>query len=146
MDPKLGAEPWYGDGVRFACTRCGRCCGGSSGTVLVSDLEIEALAQRLDLSADEFRRVYTRTLRGGDVSLRERRNYDCVLYEPGIGCSVYEDRPRQCRTYPFWRVNLHSKESWDAEAELCPGIGDGEVWGDDRLLPLLTDDGVTRDR
>jgi Fe-S-cluster containining protein len=112
----------------------------------VSDLEIEALAQRLDLSADEFRRVYTRTLRGGDVSLRERRNYDCVLYEPGIGCSVYEDRPRQCRTYPFWRVNLHSKESWDAEAELCPGIGDGEVWGDDRLLPLLTDDGVTRDR
>jgi Fe-S-cluster containining protein len=112
----------------------------------VSDAEIEALARRLDVSADEFRRAYTRTLRGGDVSLRERRNYDCVLYEPGVGCSVYEDRPRQCRTYPFWRVNLHSRESWEAEAAHCPGIGDGVVWGDDRLLPLLADDGITSDR
>jgi len=148
MDEKTetAAESWYGAGVRFECTRCGRCCGGSSGTVLVSDAEIVALARRLELSPDEFRAGYTRRLRGGDLSLRERRNYDCVLYEPGVGCSVYEDRPRQCRTYPFWRGNPHSKESWEEEATHCPGIGEGGLWGDERLPPLLADDGIRTDR
>ena len=29
------AEPWYRDGLRFECTRCGHCCTGAPGYVWV---------------------------------------------------------------------------------------------------------------
>ena len=133
----MAAGPWYAGGLRFACTRCGRCCGGAPGTVRVSDAEIAALARRLGLSEAGFRALHTRRLRGGDLSLRERPNGDCVLYQPGRGCSVYEDRPGQCRTYPFWEQNLHSPERWAEEAEACPGIGSGPLFDGERIRRLL---------
>jgi Fe-S-cluster containining protein len=121
------AEPWYRDGLRFACTRCGNCCRGA-GTVRVSDAEIAALARRLELTDAEFRAVYTRRLRGGEVSLRERANRDCVFYEARPpGCRVYEDRPAQCRTWPFWPSVLHSTERWQEEAAGCPGMNRGRL-------------------
>lgn len=121
------AEPWYREGLRFACTRCGNCCRGA-GTVRVSDAEIAALARRLGLPDAEFRAIYTRRLRGGEVSLRERANRDCVFYEPREpGCRVYADRPRQCRSWPFWASVLHSPERWQEEAADCPGMNRGRL-------------------
>lgn len=118
-------EPWYADGLHFGCTRCGGCCVGA-GPVRVSDEEVLALARRLSLPAHEFRAMYTRTLRGGDVSLREhRRDRSCVFYDRERGCTVYEDRPRQCRTWPFWRSVLDSPERWAEEARDCPGMNRG---------------------
>ena len=134
--------PWYRDGLRFECTQCGRCCGGVSGTVLVSDDEIEALALRLGVTPEAFRARFTYTRRGGDVSLRERANYDCVFFDPERGCTVYEDRPQQCRTYPFWDSIVHTPESWAKEAEYCEGIGRGEKNLAERILELAGDDGT----
>ena len=136
----MAAGTWYDGGLRFECTRCGRCCGGAPGTVRVSDAEIAGLARRLGLSDDAFRARYTRRLRGGDLSLRERPNGDCVLYRPGQGCSVYEDRPRPCRTYPFWKPILHSRERWAEEAAECPGIDSGLLFGGERIRRLLEED------
>jgi uncharacterized protein len=121
----MPGDPWYRDGLRFGCTRCGRCCVGH-GTVRVTDAEIEALAAHLGLAEAEFRVGYTRPLRGGEVSLRERRDGACVFYEPGRGCGVYGERPRQCRTWPFWRAVVHSPERWAEEASSCPGMNRGE--------------------
>ena len=101
-DSRLAAAgPWYADGLRFECLRCGRCCTGAPGRVRVSDEEIAALAARLGLAEAEFRAGYTRRSRGADVLLAEKRNFDCVFFDSEQGCSVYEDRPRQCRTWPF---------------------------------------------
>jgi uncharacterized protein len=36
-------------------------------------------------------------------------------------CSVYEARPTQCRTFPFW-----PELDWEKVRETCPGIGVGE--------------------
>jgi Fe-S-cluster containining protein len=97
--------------------------------VRVSDAEISALARRLELSDAEFRGMYTRPLRGGDLSLRERRNRDCVFYDrEAAGCRVYEDRPRQCRTWPFWDAVIHSRERWREEARSCPGMNRGQLY------------------
>ncbi len=117
---------WYAEGLRFACTRCGNCCRGA-GTVRVSDEEIEALARRVGLRDHEFRAAYTRPLRGGELSLRETRERDCIFYDAGAGCRVYEDRPRQCRTWPFWRAVVHSPERWAEEAKQCPGMDRGPL-------------------
>lgn len=138
--------PWYRGGLRFECTQCGRCCGGISGTVLVSDDEIGGLAARLDLTPAEFRQAYTVTLLGGGVSLRERANYDCVFFDPESGCTLYEDRPRQCRTYPFWDSIVHSRESWAEEAEHCEGIERGDPMPTPRVLELARDDGTRTQR
>ncbi len=59
--------------------------------------------------------------------LREKANGDCVFYESGRGCTVYQARPRQCRTWPFWESNLRTPEDWERTKELCPGSGQGEL-------------------
>jgi len=139
------AAPWYRDGLRFACQQCGHCCRGT-GTVRVSDAEIEELASRLDLADDAFRQIYTRTLRDGSVSLRERGNHDCVFYERGSGCRVYEDRPRQCRTWPFWGAVVHSPERWEEESRTCPGMDQGPLHSRERILGLSGNDGTASSR
>ncbi len=121
-------------GLRFSCTMCGNCCTGPPGYVLVSDDEIRALAKRLGMRAQDFRDRYTHwTSRG--ISLTERETefgFDCVFLDrtsvPGRAvCGVYEDRPMQCRTWPFWPENLRSREAWRRAARTCPGIDQGTL-------------------
>ena len=39
------SEPWYEDGLRFRCTRCGACCTGSPGFVWVNAEELADIAE-----------------------------------------------------------------------------------------------------
>ncbi|MEM7582698.1 MAG: YkgJ family cysteine cluster protein [Acidobacteriota bacterium] len=123
--PETGQE-WYRDGVRFRClgVECGRCCSGrmGPGAVWVNRREISQLAEHLEIPIVEFKRRFVRRLQGR-FSLRERSNYDCIFYREGTGCSVYEARPGQCRTYPFWPRIMATETTWQIEAEHCPGIG-----------------------
>lgn len=61
---------------------------------------------------------------GEHLSLAEQENHDCVFWRDG-GCSVYEDRPTQCRTYPFWEHIVADSAGWDRERRECPGIDIG---------------------
>lgn len=126
--PDESGEP----GLRFSCTMCGNCCTGPEGYVLVSDAEAAALACRLSITVEEFTARYTQqTLRGR--SLKERPSdfgADCVFLDrekiPGKAvCGVYEDRPAQCRTWPYWKSNLTSRWAWERARRTCPGIGQG---------------------
>jgi Fe-S-cluster containining protein len=136
-------QPWYREGLRFECTRCGHCCGGGPGTIRVSDEEIGALARRLELADDEFRARYTRRLRNGDISLVEKKNYDCVFFDREKRCRVYEDRPRQCRTWPFWQSVVHTRETWEDEAGECPGMDAGPLHDFEEILLTSRNDGTS---
>jgi hypothetical protein len=122
------APPWYAAGLRFECTRCGNCCSGAPGYVWVSDDEIAALARRLSLTPAQFTERHTRVL-GRRRSLLEQPGGDCeFLRRQPAGlttCAVHDVRPVQCRTWPFWRSNLESEETWVTTARECPGIGRG---------------------
>jgi len=147
MAPAAKAEPWYRDGLRFECTRCGRCCGGAPGFVWVTEQEITALARRFGVSEADFRRRYTRRVDGYGTALTETDDFDCVFLDHADGlCTVYEDRPRQCRTYPFWDKVLASPATWEIEAKHCPGIDEGRRWPLVRIRPLAADDGIPGDR
>ncbi len=139
-------EPWFKDGLRFECTRCGQCCGGAPGYVWVSAEEVAALARRFDLADGEFRRRYTRRVGRRGVSLTETEDYDCIFYGDADGCTVYEDRPRQCRTYPFWGKTLASPATWEIEARECPGIHQGQRWSPVKIRPLARRDGLPEDQ
>lgn len=125
MSSSCTAEHWYANGLRFQCTQCGRCCTGSPGYVWVDDAEILAIAEHLDRPVGEVRLMHTRLARGR-VSLREHANGDCIYLDPQTRlCRVYEVRPKQCRTWPFWNSNVASPEAWEQTKQVCPGAGQG---------------------
>ena len=124
---KSEPTPWYAEGLRFGCQACGRCCGGAPGYVWVEEEDLDRIAGTLGLSPEDFRRLYVRRMWRG-LSLREKGNYDCVLLDGAGQCTIYEARPLQCRTWPFWPSNLVSREVWQEVARRCPGIGQGPVY------------------
>lgn len=118
---------WYRDGLRFSCTGCGDCCSGEPGYVWVNRTEIKALANALNLEVAEFERRHVRTV-GRRKSLIERPGGDCVLLDKQTRrCQVYEHRPRQCRTWPFWASNLESPEAWEETCRRCRGCNQGQL-------------------
>jgi uncharacterized protein len=119
-------QPWYADGLRFACTQCGNCCTGQPGYVWVNDQEVEAIANFRGEPVDEVLGLYTRRI-GSRRSLKEKANNDCVFYDRQSGCTIYPVRPRQCRTWPFWDYTTRSPEEWETTAKDCPGCNQGDL-------------------
>jgi Fe-S-cluster containining protein len=127
-------EPWYQDGLRFECTRCGNCCTGAPGFVWVTDAEVEAIAEFRGELIEEVLGLYTR-LADNRRTLREKANGDCVFYDREAGCTVYPVRPQQCRTWPFWESNVAAEADWERTKKECPGAGHG---------PLIPAEEITR--
>ena len=92
----------------------------------VSVEEIEQIASGLRLSVDEFARRYVRQV-GDRYSLVERANGECVFWDAAVGCKVYESRPTQCRTWPFWPEHLKARAAWSQLQRVCPGTREGRL-------------------
>jgi len=128
--------PWYSRGLAFECTSCGRCCTGRGSYVWVTVEEAAALAARFELSLDDFGRRYLRRV-GGRYALVDGPRGDCVFLK-GKLCTVYDHRPQQCRTFPWWPDNLESPEAWQQAARDCEGIrDDAPVVSADRIGQVL---------
>ncbi len=134
---------WYSDGLRFSCTRCGNCCSGDSGSVRVRPEESAELARGLELRDEEFAAMYTDLRDDGTRTLRERQGGDCVFFDSKSGCRVYANRPRQCRTWPFWRGVVSSEARWRHEARHCPGMDQGQLFDAETILALTREDGTS---
>ncbi len=138
------AGEWYSSGLRFSCTQCGNCCTGPPGTVWFTDAEGAAIAGSLGIEIAEFYERYANkvddrwslkeTLRDGD--------YDCIFLDRSPSgaalCSIYGDRPTQCRTWPFWPENLTSRRAWQAVKRRtpCPGMDKGTLVPIERIRIL----------
>jgi Fe-S-cluster containining protein len=114
---------WYKNGLRFKCTECGKCCTGKPGYVWVSEEEIMNIALSLKMPVDLFMRKYVRKVMDSYSLIEKSQNYDCIFLE-GKKCQIYQNRPQQCRTFPWWPENLESLESWQETAKDCEGIND----------------------
>ncbi|HUG67118.1 MAG TPA: YkgJ family cysteine cluster protein [Pirellulaceae bacterium] len=125
----MAEQPWYQEGLRFECTQCGKCCTGAPGYVWVNQAEIEGIAAELgEADVEAFEDEYVRKV-GIRRSLREFPNGDCVFFDSETRkCTVYNARPRQCRTWPFWNSNLKSPQAWSETCEVCPGSGQGKLY------------------
>jgi len=132
------AREWFDDEpVRFECTLCGACCTGPSGFILFNRQEGERIATRLGISYAEFHSRYTHDTPAGR-SFREIQfskpdgsvQHDCIFLDrtsvpDKLVCSLYEDRPTQCRTFPFWPEHMGSPRSWRLLGKSCEGVGSG---------------------
>lgn len=115
-------------GLSFQCQGCNYCCSVEPGFVFLSQDDLDRLSDHFSLSQEVFIEKYCRKVDigiGYRISLLEKDNYDCIFLTKK-GCSCYEARPLQCKTYPFWPSIVESKESWETEGQSCPGIGKGE--------------------
>lgn len=129
VDPRTGDE-----GLRFGCTMCGNCCSGPEGYVLVTEAECRALAARLGMDVEAFKSTHTHLMMHGR-SLNERivdGAHDCMFLDrttiPGKAiCGVYEDRPLQCKTWPFWPSIVRERVTWERAKRICPGIDKGTL-------------------
>ncbi|MBN2625920.1 MAG: YkgJ family cysteine cluster protein [Spirochaetales bacterium] len=122
------AYPFYGKGLKFECQQCGYCCRYEPGYVFLSEEDLQALLDHTGLDRKEFIATYCKTADLGiekRISIKEKPNNDCIFWDEK-GCSVYEARPFQCRSYPFWPMIVENRESWEGEKKYCPGLDKGK--------------------
>lgn len=73
------------------------------------------------MNFEDFCKKYVRQV-GQKYSLIEHpRTYDCVFLKDKK-CQIYQVRPTQCRTFPYWPSTLESPEAWREAARHCEGI------------------------
>lgn len=124
---------FFDDGLMFECQRCGDCCTGAPGTIYVAEGEIAPIAEYCRLSKAELISTYLYPFMDS-YSIREDLRGHCLFFENG--CAIYEVRPLQCRTFPFWSSNLRSRVHWDRIGKQCPGIGRGRRYSREEIMAL----------
>ena len=107
-----------------------------------------AMAEFVGVDEREFYQRYTKRKMGKwtlDEVKYQRNKYDCVFLERAANgrgkCSIYEVRPTQCRTWPFWASNLSDPRAWAQSAEGCPGMKLPDENGDSgggQFVPIET--------
>lgn len=129
---------FWENGLEFACTRCSACCRGQPGYVFLGLEDLDRLRSVFSQTREKFLESWCRTADFGEErlwSLKEKPNNDCVFWD--AGCTVYDHRPTQCRTYPFWEHVISDRSSWEREGESCPGIGRGLRKSRDEIAECL---------
>lgn len=133
--------PFYENGLKFECQGSGNCCTshGEFGFVFLTLEDRRRFAKHLGLSTAAFTKTYCE-LKDGVWHLKEDpKNPDCMFLK-NKRCSVYEARPTQCRTWPFWPEVMNPK-AWQSEvASFCPGIGKGRLWSKTEIETIAAED------
>lgn len=84
------------------------------------------MAASMKLPLREFSRIHCAKTDGYWHLKDHETSPDCRFLD-GTKCGVYEGRPTQCRTWPFWPEVMGAK-GWAREvAAFCPGVGKGPL-------------------
>ena len=132
----------YNNGIRFECQGSGNCCvsRNSYGYVYLSKDDLKRFSKYFKISLKNFKDKYCQTT-DGFIHLAEKPEFkgNCIFLKEKK-CSVYESRPSQCRTWPFWNENMNTKV-WNKDISInCPGIGKGKLLNKKEIEKLLKED------
>ncbi len=129
-------QPFWAGGIAFECQETGRCCTsrGEYGYIYLTRADRRRLAEHLGMELEDFVRRHCQTTEG-HLHLKEP-DKDCMFLKERR-CSVYEARPSQCRTWPFWPENMNPR-TWSEEiASFCPGVGKGRRYSAEEIEELV---------
>ena len=127
-------ELFYEQGLKFECQGSGKCCTshGEFGFVFLTQEDRRRFARHLNITTTAFTKKYCDRTNGIWHLKEDAQNTDCMFLR-NKRCSVYEARPNQCRTWPFWPEVMNAK-AWKSEvASFCPGVGKGRTWSKDEI-------------
>ena len=132
----------YKKGIKFECQGSGNCCvsRGSYGFVYLSDIDLNRFSKYFKISIKKFKEKYCQ-ITDGFIHLSEKYelNGNCIFLKDRK-CSVYNSRPTQCRTWPFWNENMNAKV-WNEDIAInCPGIGKGKLIKSKTIERFLKED------
>ncbi|RKY11953.1 MAG: hypothetical protein DRP65_02685 [Planctomycetota bacterium] len=80
------------------CTSCGRCCKKLKPTLEQQDQQ--RLADRLEMTVVQLREQHLEYDESDDEPRWQMRDVPCPFQEDNK-CTVYKDRPQDCRGYPY---------------------------------------------
>lgn len=129
-------KQFYKEGLRFDCQGDGKCCKtrGKYGYVYLSFSDRRRLAAHLKLSLTVFTAAYTKKVDG--LYELQYTGKDCPFLQDNR-CKVYEARPWQCRTWPFWPENMDAAV-WEKEVlSWCPGAGKGRLYTAEEIEKII---------
>ena len=115
-------KSFYEKGLNFKCQGSGKCCvsRGEYGFVYMTREDQKSMAAYLKKPLKTFRRHFTKVTDGVRHLIQPEGTDDC-LFLKDKRCTVYEARPTQCRTWPFWSENLSPKAWQKNVVAYCPG-------------------------
>ena len=82
---------------KIDCLGCGNCC--RSLQIVVDDKDIRRLSKRLKMTPAAFARSYVGLADDGTMFFAQ--SPPCPFLGDGNACTVYEDRPKACRDFPY---------------------------------------------
>ena len=121
-------KKWYEKGLKFECQGSGKCClsRGELGYVYMTLDDRRRMAKSLNMSTTAFTKKYCEKTEGVWHLINPKDQVECIFLENNR-CGVYEGRPTQCRTWPFWPETMNPK-SWRKDVlNFCPGAGKGRT-------------------
>ena len=140
---------FYKDGIRFQCQGSGKCCSshGEYGFVYMNLEDRRRMANHLKMKTSAFTKKYCENTSGSfhlkDNVLKDGSSSPECLFLKGKGCTVYEGRPTQCRTWPFWPEVMNAK-SWSKDVvSFCPGINKGRKYTASEIKNILEEQRVS---
>ena len=114
-----------GSEFQFKCTACGHCCKGP-GDVYFTEEDLQAIKKHLKLGAFGFARLKRKLIQERIPGYYVHRSGEACILLQNNRCSVYEVRPLQCKTYPFWPSNFQSRANFRSLVKECPGTMAGK--------------------
>ncbi len=131
-----------GERFLFACNEkvpCfNRCC--AELTLPLTPYDVLRLCRNLGMTSEEFLKTYSQMRSFPDtgfplplLKMQARPDEPCNFVTPA-GCSIYEDRPGACRTYPLGRGTKVGKDGevverfFIVQEEHCHGFDAGREW------------------
>ena len=139
-----GMVPLGNSSFRFAChpgVSCfTRCCRNLN--LLLYPYDIIRLKQHLAINSEDFLNRYAGVVQGSNpyfpsvvMRMAENEERTCPFLDRDKGCTVYEDRPSACRTYPLERAVDRSPGSgapkefyFMTNHPYCKGHGEEQEW------------------
>ena len=137
IPPKLPFSlPWYEKGLEFSCTGCSKCCQVDGDVWLAPEEATNIVTYLRDSGGDDsttsfdinvFKKKYVRAAISpvgldGDLSQSwmslKRKDGACTFLDSSGKCKIYDARPVQCYTYPFWPSLVDDPDSWNEESVL----------------------------
>jgi Fe-S-cluster containining protein len=137
---KTTAKKWWADGIKFECQGSGNCClsRGEYGYVFLTRDDRKNMAEHLKLGLREFTKKYCDQKNRIYHLKEDSARAECMFLE-GKRCGVYQARPVQCRTWPFWPEVMNAK-TWNKEVKtFCPGVGKGRTYTAEEIQTALNE-------
>ena len=125
----------------FKCQGSSKCCisRGNYGYVYLTKNDTKKISQKLKISVKIFKKKFCEYT-DNFLHLKEINSNGNCQFLDDKKCSIYNVRPMQCRTWPFWNENMNAK-SWNENVvNFCPGIGKGNIVNFEKIKKIIAID------